>query len=369
MSGTVGTNSSRRSGSIGTAASGATISASDPAIDTNATLGTQWANSTSGEFYVCTDATTDENVWTNVGAGTGDISPYSFGGTQYGYHHGGNEPSLNTIGRYSFTSDGDSADVSTLTVARAQCGGVSSSTHGYSVGGNSGPPSWAHDVIDKMAFASEDAATDVGNCSTDGDRAGTHSSTHGYGYGGKAFTPSQTVVNAIDKFSLSSDGNASDIGNMTVGRYMIASNSSETHGYACGGSNAIPAWAPTIQDTIDKHSFSSDGNSTDVGDLLQTGSGYSGASSTTHGYVANLNATIKQIQKHSFSSDGNATDVGDTTDARTSTGGNSSSTYGYVVAGASSNVIDKYSFSSDGDATDVGDVGSAIGYASGGTFI
>ena len=369
MSGTVGTNSSRRSGSIGTAASGATISASDPAIDTNATLGTQWANSTSGEFFVCTDATTDENVWTNVGEGTGDIQPYYFGGAQYGYHHGGNEPGVNTIGKYSFTSDGDSADVSTLTVARAQAGGVSSSTHGYSVGGNSGPPSWAHDVIDKMAFASEDAATDVGNCSTDGDRAGAHSSTHGYGYGTKAFTPSQSVVNANDKFSLSSDGDASDIGNLTVGRYMISANSSETHGYACGGSNAIPSFAPTIQDTIDKHSFSSDGDSEDVGDLLQAGSGYSGASSATHGYVSNLNATIKQIQKYSFASDGDATDVGDTTDARTSCGGNSSRTYGYAVAGSDSTVIDKYSFSSDSDATDVGDTASAVSYGSGGTFI
>ncbi len=73
MSGTVGTNSSRRSGSIGTAASGATISASDPAIDTNPDggIGTQWANSTSGEFYVLTDATAGANVWTNVGDGTG----------------------------------------------------------------------------------------------------------------------------------------------------------------------------------------------------------------------------------------------------------------------------------------------------------
>ena len=53
---------------------GPTVSTSDPAIDTNSTLGKKWINKTSGEVYICTDATTGANVWTNVGAGTGNIS-------------------------------------------------------------------------------------------------------------------------------------------------------------------------------------------------------------------------------------------------------------------------------------------------------
>jgi hypothetical protein len=54
---------------------GPTVSASDPAINTNMTLGTIWVNSTSGEMFVCTDATAGANIWTNVGEGTGDIQP------------------------------------------------------------------------------------------------------------------------------------------------------------------------------------------------------------------------------------------------------------------------------------------------------
>ena len=84
MSGSVGTNSSRRSGSIGTAASGPTVSSSNPTVSTNETVGTQWANSSTGDFYVCTDATTDENVWTNVDAAQDSIAPWAFtngGGT------------------------------------------------------------------------------------------------------------------------------------------------------------------------------------------------------------------------------------------------------------------------------------------------
>ena len=48
--------------------------ASDPTITSNQPLGTVWSNSTSGEMYICTDATTNANKWINVGGGTGNIS-------------------------------------------------------------------------------------------------------------------------------------------------------------------------------------------------------------------------------------------------------------------------------------------------------
>ena len=103
---------------------GPTISANDPAIDTNATLGTQWANSTSGEMFVCTDATAGENVWTNVGAGTGDIQSWAFQGTVSGYASGGQSgPPSNVIDKFSFSSDGNATDVGDLTVTRAASAG------------------------------------------------------------------------------------------------------------------------------------------------------------------------------------------------------------------------------------------------------
>ena len=56
-------------------APGPTVSTSGPAIDTNPTLGKKWINKTSGEVYICTDATAGANVWKNVGSGTGNIAP------------------------------------------------------------------------------------------------------------------------------------------------------------------------------------------------------------------------------------------------------------------------------------------------------
>ena len=75
MSGIVGDNIDDGSGVVNAPAGGATISSSDPAVDTNPAggVGTQWVNSTSGEMYICTDATAGSNVWTNVGSGTGNI--------------------------------------------------------------------------------------------------------------------------------------------------------------------------------------------------------------------------------------------------------------------------------------------------------
>ena len=52
-----------------------TKSASDPTISTNPSsgIGTMWCNTTTGNMYVCTDATTNNNEWINMGKGTGDI--------------------------------------------------------------------------------------------------------------------------------------------------------------------------------------------------------------------------------------------------------------------------------------------------------
>ena len=51
-----------------------TKTGSDPLITSNKELGHLWMNTASGELFCCTSATTNNNAWTNVGEGTGDIS-------------------------------------------------------------------------------------------------------------------------------------------------------------------------------------------------------------------------------------------------------------------------------------------------------
>jgi len=50
-----------------------TKSSSDPTINTNGLVGDVFVNTTSGEMFVLTDATSGANVWTNIGEGAGNL--------------------------------------------------------------------------------------------------------------------------------------------------------------------------------------------------------------------------------------------------------------------------------------------------------
>ena len=74
MSGVISDNTVRSSGAIAPLSS-ATTDANDPAVDTNPTdgVGTKWINTTSGEIFICIDATADTNQW--IGQTTTKRSP------------------------------------------------------------------------------------------------------------------------------------------------------------------------------------------------------------------------------------------------------------------------------------------------------
>ena len=321
--------------------------ASDPAIDSNPAdgVGTVWANTTSGEMFVLTDATAGENVWINVGAGTGDVHFHGYG-TISGYISGGGNRGT-TIEKFSFASDGNAVDSGQdASGSYSEAGGSSSSTHGYIHKHNG-----AGDIR-KYQFNTSNNMTLVGQLTTGGtnrtQNTGTMSSTHGYVFGGGE----PTEVNTIEKFSYSTDENSSDVGDLTQARRYASGHCSYTHGYAAVGMQAPPNY-----NIIDKWTFAASANATDVGDLTRT-LGYTGGGvqSKTHGYSCGGSSPFTNvIDKFPFASDSNATDVGDLTQPRGSKSDCSSETHGYCIQGASHNVIDKWSLSSDGNATDVGD--------------
>ena len=130
-------------------------------------------------------------------------------------------------------------------------------------------------------------------------------SNYGYTSGGSIGGGAQNV---IEKSSFTSDANATDVGNLTVGRYNSSGQSSATHGYTSGGAG--------LSDVIDKFTFPSDANATDVGDLTSARQRTTGQSSTTHGYASGGGPSSNIIEKFPFSTDGNATDVGDLTQSK-----------------------------------------------------
>ena len=352
MSGTVGTNSGRVSGTIGAAAAGPTVSASDPAIDTNAAVGTQWANSASGEFFVCTDATTDENVWTNVGDGSGDISPWAYGGTAYGHTlAGGAYPYGNVHDRFSFTSDGDAADVGDTTGTRAYGCANKSTTHAYFSGGSTGFT--VTNASDKVSFASGGDSVAIGDTLASATRYQVESNDidNQIGY----LACGDASASAIEKLAFASDAFSTSSASVWNAAPACSGNSSRTHGYIMGDSVS-----PYTH--IQKYVFASESTGTEVGSLVIAcgSSNWSGTSSTEYGYSAGSDTPSNDaIQKQSFSSDGDSTDVGNLLSSFAWAAGQSSTTYGYNSAGiypTAHNVIQRYSFSSDGDSTDVGNV-------------
>lgn len=156
-------------------------------------------------------------------------------GITHGYHTGGAEFNVgpgslkNSIQKYSFSSDITTRDIGDLTQARSDLHGHSSTTHGYSSGGDSegNQPTGGFiqlplDTIDKFPFATDTNATDVGNLITaaHGAFTGISSTGHGYRTGGgiPPYSPATVATDTVDRFSFASDGNAVDYVNLSVAR-------------------------------------------------------------------------------------------------------------------------------------------------------
>ena len=328
-----------------------TKNASDPTLSTNPSggVGSLWANTTSGNVYCCTDATAGENIWINIGAGSGDIR-LLYQGENYAYQAGGQvgSTSYNDINKYSLTSDGNATDVGNLTRVMNNGAGTSSPTYGYHMGGYW--PSAGTSDIEKTQFSSDGNSVQI-----TGDLVGVrraHSSAtnkiYGYNAGGNG------SASAIDKFLYSTEANSTNVGTLHTGVQDHSGHSSSTHGY-CAGGNANP---------IQKWAFASDGTATDVGDLTYSSQGPLGSSSTDNGYACGGNGGTTNMNKFSFTSDGNATNVA-SIDQRATGSGGSSTTHGYGAGGdkgGQQTNIFKYSFTTDGNSTSVGNLAYAAVY-------
>ena len=339
-------------------ATGILSSASDPTISSNPSggVGTQWTNTTSGEVYICTDATAGENVWTNVGAGSGDVGAWSYPVSTHGYLLGGNQSAptgLDHIQKWSTVSDANATDVANLTYGRSYGpAGQRSMDYGYLAGGNN--PGGIYADIDKFPFASDTNSTDIGNLTiARGGSSGHGSGTYVYtctgydGSGGSGYT------DRIDKFPTASDAGAADVANAIEAESRGGSHSSTTHGYKSGGTGGSAPW---YRNHIHKFTFASDANATDVGDLSAARAGDVGSSSLTHGYKASGEGQADRLDKFSFASDGNSTNIGDGNAGTTGSGSGgcaSSLGYGYAASGTSTNAIDKWSHTTDSSAVDI----------------
>jgi len=301
------------------------------------------------------------------------LQSYTFQGSNHGYTVGGSvttsESQSSTMDRFPFATNVTAASIGSLRVIyNLGSRGNSSLTHGYIGGGRILPPSpfvrADINTIEKYPFSSSSSSVVSGNLTRKSRIASSQSSsTSGYTSGGDIGEPTFAASNIIDKFPFSSDGNATDVGDLTITGGDRAGQSSTVSGYASGGDASI--------NTIDKFPFATDANATDVGDLTQTRGAVAGQSSTVSGYTSggdgppSFSGGRNTIDKFPFATDANATDVGDLTQVRLNVVGHSSAEHGYTAGGRSAppvpgaqirNTIDRFPFASDRNAADFGDL-------------
>jgi hypothetical protein len=342
---------------------------SDPAIDTNPSggVGTLWVNTTSGELFTCTDATTGANVWTNAGPGTGDVSPYVHGASTTvfkagGHNAGGVRPSIEAI---DVSSGNGSTFIANLAVGGSSMARASNDGHssGYTAGGYQGSRT---NQIDKFIFSTAVDATTVASLTTgrsSGD--GSESQTHAY------VTSAHQGQNIITKYSMATDSDDTSVGNLgTNNGGASAGHSTAENGYDGGAGDGVS------YNKIDKYSHSSDGDSSAIADLSNYGYGLCGYSSNTHGYTSwgyHTPSYFNIIDRYSFASENNATDWADLTRSPDSAGGGSSTTHGFNFGGHYSGGyqkdINKFPFATQTNASDIGDLaGETVSRPSGMNF-
>lgn len=292
--------------------------------------------------------------------------------------NGSPAPTILNIYKVSFASDTPASDtgIDFLSFPQGAQGaaGVSSSTNGYMIGHTSGI-SGDTGHIARFPFALDANMSDVGELVAN--IAGTlgygsaMSTTEGYVYGGSepGGSGSYKISDRIQKFPFSTDTSASDSAELSSHRAFPGGGStiqSLTSGYTvCGMNTSLAA-----QSTIDKFSLISDTNATDVGETTHTAEGdFTTASSQTNGYklagAPGFGTTT--IDKIPFASDTSATDVGETTQGGTQLGGACGKVAGYIFGGRTSpggysDMIQKLTYSSDTSTSDIAELHAQVAW-------
>jgi hypothetical protein len=313
--------------------------------------------STTGALRYNTDSNKvelyDGNQWVEVQSSRPDLN----GGARGVFGGGYIVPaSQNTIDYITISSTGNALDFGDLTLIRLFPGSCSSSTRGIFSGGAGPAPTYTvSNVIDYVTISSTGNATDFGDLTVArADIGSCSSSTRGIFGGGNPAT------NTIDYVTIASIGNAVDFGDLTVTRRQLAGCSSPTRGIFAGG-----FVGPTSANTIDFITIATLGNATDFGDLTIARNLVSGCSSSTRGIFGGGNPTTNIIEFITIATLGNAVKFGDLTVARYSPGACSSSTRAVFGGGnaaspvGDTNTIDYVTILTQGNAVDFGDLTQA----------
>ena len=229
----------------------------------------------------------------------------------------------------------------------------------------------AVDTMDLIEITTAGNATDFGNLTIGGRDypSGCGSATRGVFFAGSE----PGFRNVIDYVVMSSSGGASDFGDMRISPIQNTALSNATRGITAGGLTA-PTPAYTKNKSIEFITMASTGDSSSFGDLTEFNSSAATCASPTRG-IFNQGGTPtykKTIEYITIATLGNAIKFGDSSKAgANSPMGASSTTRGVFAGGQFDNpypqtdIIDYITIATEGNAIDFGDLAAARSHGSG----
>ena len=276
---------------------------------------------------------------------------------------GGYPSSVNTLNYVTIASTGNGIDFGDLRVGGYGKGACASSTRGI-FGGGAG--SSYSSVIEYVIISSSGGGSDFGNLQVHRRfMNATSNNTRGTFMGGHWPGNTPQAMNMIDYITIASTGDASDFGDLILGRSANGCCASPTRGFTAGSQGFAPAYP--ITNTIESIIFSTTGNATNFGQLTAPSQSQGSSSSTTRGLWGggNSGSVTNRIDYLTLTTLGNALNFGDLSAAKTSMRANSSLVRGLFTGGyispAQVNTIDYVTIASKGNAADFGDL-TAGGY-------
>ncbi len=224
-----------------------------------------------------------------------------------GYVH----PALvNKIDYVTIQTTGNAADFGDLSGARNQPGACSNSTRGLIAGGN--PET---DTTDYIQIQSTGNALDFGNLTNTIQNPGGCADLTRAVFGGGEDSP--TTTNVIQYFTIPTQSNATDFGDLSQTRRLLASGSSPTLGFWFGGNDN----STTYYDRIDYVTIQTLGNAADFGNLSAARAEVGAVTSTLRacvggGYVGPSTPQTNIVEYITMATAGDMTNFGDLTVAR-----------------------------------------------------
>ena len=328
-----------------------------PSLDT-AKAGAMRFNTDSSQMEIY-----DGNQWTGILATSTELQT---GGTRGLIFGGEGSNPRNTIQFVNVDSLGNAIDFGDMNDERTEGMACASRVRAFAVGGflGSSPTNYTN-TLDMVTIASTGNATNFADAHRQtGQAASVASSTRAVTGGGVYSGSNGATNNNIDFFTMSSQADGLDFGDLPITSRGVSGCSSPTRGIFFLGDNA----GSTRVNTINFVTISTTGNSSDFGDSTTTARYSSGCSNAVRGLnFGGGGPTTNIIDFITIATLGNAKDFGDLLAATSDFGGTgfSSPTRGVVAGGGGINTIQYVQIMTEGNSIDFGDLTAGNQYGAG----